>query len=82
MMTVEIKIAFASTQDAERTLKAISPDNKPLPSGLAIEAKTNNKELVIKVFCQRGLDSLRATLEDLMSAVDLSLRTASSMNDR
>jgi hypothetical protein len=79
MMTTEIKVTFSSSEDAERTLKAISPDNKPVPSGLEIEAKTNNKDLMIKVFCQRGLDSLRATLEDIMSAVDLSLRTASTM---
>ncbi|MHA1958885.1 MAG: KEOPS complex subunit Pcc1 [Candidatus Thorarchaeota archaeon] len=79
MMTTEIKVTFSEEENAERTLKAISPDNKPVPSGLAIEARTNNKELVIKVLSQRGLDSLRATLEDLMSAIDLSLRTASTM---
>ncbi|UCE10369.1 MAG: CTAG/PCC1 family protein [Candidatus Thorarchaeota archaeon] len=76
MMTAVIRLSFDSPKSAERTYKAISPDNTPVPSGLEISAKTNNKDLVITVLCERGIDSLRATVEDLMSATDLSIRTA------
>jgi hypothetical protein len=60
-------------------LAAISPDNTPLPEGLRIECSENNGELRILVECDRAVASLAATIEDLMSAVDLAIRTSDSI---
>ncbi|MHA1902987.1 MAG: KEOPS complex subunit Pcc1 [Candidatus Thorarchaeota archaeon] len=74
-MMADINLEFPSSAEAERISKSLSPDNVPLPPGLRIDTQVRGNQLVLKVECKRGLDSLRATLEDIMSAIDLALRT-------
>jgi hypothetical protein len=77
---VHIQLDFESEEDAKRTLSAISPDNSPLPEGLELECALDNQRVNITIQSVRGLDSLAATLEDIMSAIDLSLRTSDSVD--
>ncbi|MFX0054720.1 MAG: CTAG/PCC1 family protein [Promethearchaeota archaeon] len=74
-MKAVIELNLASSLEAEEVLQAISPDNFPLPPGLEIDSKTKDNVLVVEINCTRGPKSLGATVEDLMSAIDLSLRT-------
>lgn len=78
MMLATIELELLPVADAQRVLHSVLPDNMPLPSGLRIESEIVNGKLVFRIVCDRGLDSLRATIEDLLSAVDLSLRTIKS----
>jgi hypothetical protein len=78
MMIVTIELELAPIADAQRVLGAVLPDNAPLPAGLRIMSSTLNGKLIFRIECDRGLDSLRTTIEDLMGAVDLSLRTIKS----
>ena len=73
---MHIQLDFASEEDAKRTISAISPDNSPLPEGLEIECALDHQRVNITIQSIRGLESLAATLEDIMSAIDLSLRTS------
>ncbi|MFW9798885.1 MAG: KEOPS complex subunit Pcc1 [Candidatus Thorarchaeota archaeon] len=74
-MQVQIELSLKSSKEAAEVLQAIAPDNLPLPYGLSIDAHKNGNELIIKIHCLRDLRSLGATVEDMMSAIDLSLRT-------
>jgi len=75
-LIVHIQLNFESEAEARRTLSAISPDNSPLPEGLEIQCTHDNQEVKITIESSRSLESLAATLEDIMSAIDLSLRTS------
>ncbi|MHA1964393.1 MAG: KEOPS complex subunit Pcc1 [Candidatus Thorarchaeota archaeon] len=77
---MQIQIDFESEEKARRTLSAISPDNSPLPEGLEIECNLDNQKINVKIRSSRSLESLAATLEDIMSAIDLSLRTSDSVD--
>jgi hypothetical protein len=74
-MLVRIELELQSTKDAAEVVQAISPDNLPLPNGLAVNTDHNRNMLSIQINCSRELKSLGATIEDIMSAIDLSLRT-------
>ena len=76
MESAEILLQFDSEETAEMTIQAISPDNVPLPPGLEIESYCMKNEIRIVIRSSRGLDSFRATIEDLMSAISLTLRTS------
>ncbi|MDH4214201.1 MAG: KEOPS complex subunit Pcc1 [Candidatus Odinarchaeota archaeon] len=78
-MIANIKIEFQSPEIAKRVLEAISPDNSPLPVGLTISCRVSDVSLFVKVQCERSIESLGATLEDIMSAIDLSIRTSESV---
>jgi len=79
-LIVHIQLNFKSEEEARRTLFAISPDNSPLPEGLEIECSCDNQKVNVTINSSRSLESLAATLEDIMSAIDLSLRTSDSVD--
>jgi tRNA threonylcarbamoyladenosine modification (KEOPS) complex Pcc1 subunit len=78
-MLAEIQIEFKSNEDAAHILEAINPDNSPLPLGITIHTQVEDARLIIRIECERGIDSLRATVEDIMSAIDLSVRTINTI---
>ncbi len=80
-MSVKIELEFDDQLQATRVLDAVAPDNSPLPSGIEIVTKVIENKLVIHIECKRGIDSLRATVEDIMSAIDLSVRTIQSIEN-
>lgn len=77
-MIARIKLDFHSPEITKQILEAISPDNTPLPSGLSIDFSIEETKLLITIQCERNINSLGATIEDIMSAIDLSLRTFQS----
>ena len=79
-MIARIKLDFKSEVEAKRTISAIAPDNDPLPSGLEIECSVSHHSMIIVIRSERSVDSLGATLEDIMSAIDLSMRTTKSVD--
>ena len=80
-MIATIKLDFQSSDVANRILESITPDNTPLPSGLTIDCSVEETKLLINIQCERSINSLGATLEDIMSAIDLSLRTSQSIDN-
>ncbi|MHA2426099.1 MAG: KEOPS complex subunit Pcc1 [Candidatus Thorarchaeota archaeon] len=78
-MLAEIQLEFKSNEDATQVLRAINPDNSPLPPGISIQTRVDTNRLSIIIECERGIDSLRATVEDIMSAIDLSVRTLNTI---
>ena len=74
-MITTISLDFASEMDAKQILESIRPDNTPLPDGISIKTNLEKNTIIIQIECTRGIDSLRYTVEDIMSAIDLSVRT-------
>jgi tRNA threonylcarbamoyladenosine modification (KEOPS) complex Pcc1 subunit len=79
-MKAVVSLEFPSSEVAKSVLDAISPDNSPLPPGLTINCVAKKACLIIEIQCERSIESLGATIEDIMSAIDLSLRTSESVN--
>lgn len=79
-MIATVNLEFQSPEIAKRVLDAISPDNTPLPTGLTIECTVDDVHLIIRIECERSIESLGATLEDIMSAIDLSMRTSETVD--
>jgi hypothetical protein len=79
-MRSRIELEFELAVDAERVLQSVVPDNFPLPAGLQIKSLISHNQLYFTIECDRGLESLAATIEDLLSAIDLSIRTLESIS--
>jgi hypothetical protein len=75
----KITLKFDSPITAKKIKDAISPDNSPVPEGLDIQVSTQETNMEISIICTRGIDSFRNTIEDIMSSIDLSLRTISTV---
>jgi hypothetical protein len=71
----KIHIKYKNKKEAEAIVKAISPDNMKVPSGLYIKTVRNGSEVFTTVNCKKGLKTLIATLDDLLACVSVAEKT-------
>jgi len=74
-LEAEIRLLYRNEREAEAVAKAVSPDNVDVPQGLIIETVRNSSEVYTKVECQTRLQTLIATLDDLLACVSVAERT-------
>ncbi len=79
MHSASVNIKFESSEIANYVFSAINPDNAPLPSDLEITCAVEGNTMFIHIKTGRSIQSLQNTIEDIMSAIDLSLRTMISI---
>jgi len=73
-VTATIGIRYRDGETARAVWRAITPDNLQAPHGISVEAGIDGGEFRISVACERGLGSLIATLDDLLSCVQAAER--------
>lgn len=64
-----VTIQYRDRRTAEAILRAIEPDNLTTPEGVKIEAEAGRGVVTINLECRRGIGSLVATLDDLLSCI-------------
>ncbi|MDJ0269416.1 MAG: KEOPS complex subunit Pcc1 [Aigarchaeota archaeon] len=80
MSNARVEMEFEDEHVAEVVFKALFPDNKPLPAGLEVNAELEGKRVIFKVYCRRSLQSLLATIDDILSMAKIAEQTAKTMN--
>jgi len=76
-LEAKITISYKSVREAEAVAKAVSPDNLKAPPGLAIKTIRRGPKVVTLVKCERNLESLIATIDDLLMSVQVVERAIS-----
>ena len=74
-MEAEIRLFYGNEREAQAVTKAVSPDNVEIPSGLCIETVRNGIEVHTKIDCQARLQTLIATIDDLLACVSVAEKT-------
>ena len=64
-----VTLEYRDQRTAEAILMAIEPDNRQVPDGIEIEAEAVDGALIVRVDCVRGIGSLVASLDDLLSCI-------------
>jgi len=70
-----LEFHYEKAEDAEIVAKTVSPDNLNLPKGLSICTALHGKLVKVEVVNRRGIASARATLDDLISSIQLAEAT-------
>lgn len=70
-MEAEIRLNYKNEREAEAVSQAVSPDNLEVPSGLFIKTVRNDSEVITTVECKKRLQTLIATLDDLLACVSV-----------
>lgn len=78
--SARLKIEFNSVKEAEIALRSIEPDNYPLPRGLKLSMEVKDNIVHVHVECERTVSSLLATLDDILSMMNLALRSIKSIS--
>ncbi len=74
-MEAEIRLFYKKEREAEAVAKAVSPDNMEVRSGLYVKTVRNGSEVYTTVECTTRLQTLIATLDDLLSCVSVAEKT-------
>lgn len=69
-----IDVSYRDADTARFIAVAISPDNLQAPKGVTVEVKVNGCTLQVSVKCCRGVGSLFATIDDLLSCIQAAER--------
>jgi hypothetical protein len=72
-----IKIQFDSKKEVATMINVLTPDNVCIPDGLKINIKSDNKYLIIDIFCENGTGTFLNTVDELLEHISLS-RTVTS----
>ena len=65
----KITIDYWDGETARSVKSAIEPDNFSVPNGVHIITLVDLSSLIIEVDCEKGVDTLVATLDDLLSCI-------------
>ncbi len=74
-MEAEIRLSYQNEREAEAVAKAVSPDNVEVPPGLYVKTVRNGFDVLTKVECQTRLQTLIATIDDLLACVSVAEKT-------
>lgn len=66
-MRADISCDYESSRVSKAIAKALEPDNLKLPDGLAVSTKVNDKKVVSVVELDGRMETLLATLDDLLA---------------
>ncbi len=82
-MRLEAKLSFTyeTERDAESVVKAVSPDNVKVPSGVTVTTTRDGSDLLGVVRCEKPLPTFLATLDDLLACISVAERTFESAKD-
>jgi phosphoserine phosphatase len=71
----DLSFTYPSAQQATTIVNAITPDNLALPEGLHIASWYHEQEVKIRVVTTKGLNTLLATLDDLLLNIQIIEKT-------
>ncbi len=76
-MEAEIRLSYKNEREADAVANAVAPDNIEVPSGLYIETVRDGFDVLTKIECQTRLQTLIATIDDLLACVSVAEKTFS-----
>jgi hypothetical protein len=74
-LEAKIRLSYQNEREAEAVAKAVSPDNVEVPPGLYVETVRKGSEVHTIVECQTRLQTLIATIDDLLACVSVAEKT-------
>ena len=76
-MKLEARLSFTyeTELEAEAVVKAVSPDNVEVPSGLRVKTVKSDCRLLALVDCEKSLETFLATLDDLLACISVAEKT-------
>ena len=69
--SANLTIKYDTKEEAENALKALEPDNKPLPESIEIETSVEESKYVIKIKINGVIPTLINTLDEFLTHIDL-----------
>ncbi len=69
-------------REAEAVVMSLSPDNLKVPAGLSVNAFRKGSKVIMRVTSMKGIDTMLATLDDLLASAELAREAINVAKDR
>jgi hypothetical protein len=79
-LEAEIILKYKNNREAEAVSKAVSPDNVKVPPGLYVKTVRKGSNVHTIISCQTKLQTLIATLDDLLACVSVAEKSFKIVN--
>jgi hypothetical protein len=78
-LSVLIQIGFSDQNEMYAILRSLIPDNINFPKGLSIEItpKVNDKDLLLRIHCNIGFETLLNTLDEILEHISIAQKVIS-----
>ena len=78
-LSVLIQIGFSEENEMYAVSRSLIPDNINFPKGLSIEIspRVNEKDLLLRIQCNIGFETLLNTLDELLAHVSIAQKVIS-----
>lgn len=73
-------LRYPDEETTRAVVEAIGPDNYKAPPGLTLSIDVRKTEIIISIKCPKGVGSLLATLDDLLSCLSAAEKTLQSLD--
>lgn len=70
-LKAKITLSYQNAIEAEAVVKAVSPDNIDIPSGLSIKTTRTGSKVFTIINCEKRIETFLATIDDLLSCVSI-----------
>ncbi|UCC33235.1 MAG: hypothetical protein JSW53_05560 [Candidatus Bathyarchaeota archaeon] len=77
-MKAKLTLSYKDEREAEAVVKAVSPDNREVSSGLSIETFRRGREVLTLVKCEMRLETFLATIDDLLRCISVAEKAFSA----
>ena len=77
-MEAEFTFSYEDEREAKAVVKAVSPDNVGVPSGLSIGTVRRGRKVLTLVRCEMRLETFLATIDDLLRCVSVAEKAFSA----
>jgi hypothetical protein len=75
----ELTISYDGAKMARSILNSLDPDNKFKLRGLRVRGWVSGRKVIVDIHCERGMNSLINTLEDIFSCTGVAEEGLSSL---
>ncbi len=70
----KLRMRFEDDSIADLIMKALQPDNEPLPRNLELSVRRSDDAVIFEIRANRPIQSILATLDDIIASTILALR--------
>ncbi|MFP3985003.1 MAG: KEOPS complex subunit Pcc1 [Candidatus Bathyarchaeia archaeon] len=66
-----LALIYESKRETKTVVRAVSPDNAKVPTGVTVETVKNNCQLLAVIRCEKLLETFINTLDDLLACISV-----------
>ena len=79
-MEARIALLYDDERKAKAVADSVSPDNVKTPTGISVQTLLDEREVITMIKCEKSINTLKSTIDDLLSCVRVAEKSLEAMS--